>query len=79
MIADPGPVYIKVPRHTNDSGVISMQSKEENQKLLQSLLGQLNEEDKKKLNSILADKTQVEKILNTPQAQEVMKKFKGGK
>ncbi|NLG92157.1 hypothetical protein [Caproiciproducens galactitolivorans] len=56
-----------------------MQSKEENQKLLQSLLKQLSPEDKKKLDSILSDKTQVEKILSTPQAQEMMKKFKGGK
>ncbi|WP_312695351.1 hypothetical protein [Caproiciproducens sp.] len=47
--------------------------------LLESLLGQLSADDRKKLQDVLADKTATEKILNTPQAQELLKKFTGGK
>ncbi|MBW7572855.1 hypothetical protein [Caproiciproducens faecalis] len=56
-----------------------MPNNDAQKQLLESLLGQLNTEDRKKLQDILADKTATEKILSTPQAQELLKKFTGGK
>ena len=55
-----------------------MNQNEKNQ-MINNLLSQLNAEDRAKLNSILSDKTKTEKVLNTPQAKELMKKFMGGK
>lgn len=56
-----------------------MPMNEEQKQLLNSLLGQLSTEDRKKLDSILADKSATEKILSTPEAQQLLQKFKGGK
>lgn len=44
-------------------------------KLFQSLAP----EQRKKVESILADKNQTEKLLNTPQAQALLKKLMGDK
>ncbi len=44
-------------------------------KLFQSL----PPEQRKKVESILADKNQTEKLLNTPQAQALLKKLMGDK
>ena len=41
--------------------------------LLNSLMKRLSESDKKKLESVLADKAECERILNTPEAQKLMK------
>ena len=49
-----------------------------NQELLNSLMKGLSNEDKKKLEKILADKTECERILNTPEAQKLMREL-GGK
>ncbi len=53
-------------------------STQENQKLLESLMQHLSPSDKQKLNSILSDKTACDKILNSPEAQKLMKEL-GGK
>ena len=49
-----------------------------NQKLLNSLMKGLSDADKKKLEKILSDKTECERILNTPEAQKLMREL-GGK
>ncbi len=49
-----------------------------NQKLFNTLMKGLSEEDKKKLEKILSDKTECERILNTPEAQKLMREL-GGK
>lgn len=56
-----------------------MPNNEEQKKLLDSLMNQLSEEDRKKLGSVLADKSATEKILSTPQAQQLLQKLMGGK
>lgn len=56
-----------------------MPNNEDQKQLLNSLLSQLSAEDRKKLEGILADKTATEKILSTPQAQQLLEKFRGGK
>ena len=44
-----------------------------------SLVNNLSAEDKQKLNNILNDKEQLEKVLKSPQAQMLLKLFGGGK
>jgi F0F1-type ATP synthase assembly protein I len=56
-----------------------MPNNEDQKKMLESLMGQLNAEDRRKLESVLADKSATEKILSTPQAQQLLQKLKGGK
>ncbi len=41
------------------------------------LFGSLSQEQQKQVQNILADKTQTEKILQTPQAQALLKKLMG--
>jgi hypothetical protein len=50
----------------------------DNQRLLESLVKRLSPDEKKKLNSILADKSACEKVLRTPEAQQLIRKL-GGK
>lgn len=54
-------------------------SAEDRQKLLQSLMGRLGPKDRERVKALLADKAACEKILNSPEAQDVIRKFKGGK
>jgi hypothetical protein len=42
-----------------------------------ALVGNLSQNDKEKLNQILSDKEELAKILNSPQAQMLLKMFKG--
>lgn len=44
-----------------------------------SLVNNLSNEDKQRLNNILNDKEQLEKVLKSPQAQMLLKLFGGGK
>ncbi len=50
---------------------------EMNQKGVDKLFGSLSQEQQKQVQNILADKTQTEKILQTPQAQALLKKLMG--
>lgn len=45
----------------------------DNRELFNSLVKGLSDEDKKKLQSILSDKAECERILNTPEAQKLMR------
>jgi hypothetical protein len=56
-----------------------MPNNEQQQQLINSLINQLSPDDRQKLEGILSDKTQAQKILSTPQAQELLQKFMGGK
>lgn len=44
-----------------------------------ALIGNLSSKDKEKLNQILQDKSELEKVLKSPQAQMLLKMFGGGK
>ena len=52
--------------------------KNEQQKLLNSLMKQLSPADEAKLQQILNDKDAQKKMLSTPQAQELMRQLCGG-
>ena len=52
--------------------------KNEQQKLLNSLMKQLSPADEAKLQQILNDKDAQKKMLSTPQAQERMRQLFGG-
>jgi hypothetical protein len=56
-----------------------MVNNEERKQLLNSLMSQLSAEDRAKVEGILADKAATQKILSTPQAQELLQKLMGGK
>jgi len=56
-----------------------MPTNDDQKKLLDSLLSQLSAEDRKKLDSVLADKSATEKILSTPEAKQILQKLTGGK
>lgn len=48
-------------------------------KSAEKLYGSLSPEQKKQIERILSDKEQTEKILNTPEAQALLKKLTEGK
>lgn len=50
-----------------------------NRQLAEELMKTLGPEDKKKLDSILADKAATQKILQTPEAQKLLTELLGGK
>ena len=52
--------------------------KNEQQRLLNSLMKQLSPADEAKLQQILNDKDAQKKMLSTPQAQELMRQLFGG-
>lgn len=56
-----------------------MPNNDDQKALLDSLLKQLSSEDRKKLDSVLADKSAAERILSTPEAQQLLQKLTGGK
>ncbi len=45
----------------------------------EKLFGSLSDEDKKRVESILADRKKTEQVLKTPQAQALLKKLMGEK
>ena len=49
-----------------------------NEEKAKEMYRNLSEKDKEKINKILSDKEQLEKILKNPLAAELMKKFSGG-
>lgn len=71
-------VYIQNPQHTMIWGD-SMPNNDDQKQMINSLLSMLSDQDKKTLESILADKTATQRILSTPEAQQLMQKMKGGK
>lgn len=46
---------------------------------VERLFSQLSEKDRQKVEQILADSSKTQQILNTPQAQALMKKLMGDK
>lgn len=49
-----------------------------NEQKAKEMYRNLSEKDKEKINKILSDKEQLEKILKNPLAAELMKKLSGG-
>jgi hypothetical protein len=65
----------------NTNGALSRSALEKAQKTgdASSLINSLSNDDKQKLNRILSDKEELEKLLKSPQAQMLLKLFSGGK
>ena len=56
-----------------------MQDFADKQPLIDSLLKKLGPEDRKKVESLLSDKAACQQILNTPEAQKLIRELTGGK
>ena len=54
-------------------------SADDRQKLLDSLMSRLGPKDRERVKALLADRAACERILNSPEAQDAIRKFKGGK
>lgn len=48
-------------------------------KNISDLLNNLNKTDSEKVKEVLSDKNSISKLLSSPKAQELLKKFLGGK
>ena len=65
----------------NSGGALSREALEKAQKTgdASSLIDSLSSKDKQKLNQLLSDKNELEKVLKSPQAQMLLKLLSGGK
>ena len=57
----------------------SIKNKKSNEETKEYLMKNLSENQSKKLNEVLSDKSALEKLLSSPKAQELLKKFTEGK
>jgi hypothetical protein len=56
-----------------------MQNNAENNQLLETLMKKLSPEDRARVKALLSDRQACEKILSSPEAQDIIRRFKGGK
>ncbi len=62
-----------------DEIINNIKSKKSNDEAQEYLKNNLSAEQNRKLKEILSDKNALEKLLSTPKAQELLKKFTEGK
>ena len=62
-----------------DEIINSIKSKKSNEEAQEYLKNNLSSEQNRKLKEVLSDKKALEKLLSTPKAQELLKKFTEGK
>ncbi len=62
-----------------DELINNIKSKKTNKETQDYLMNNLSTEQNRKLKEILSDKKAIEKLLSTPKAQELLKKFKENK
>lgn len=58
-----------------DEIINNIKSKKTNEETKDYLMQNLNENQSKKLKEVLSDKSALEKLLSSPKAQELLKKF----
>ncbi len=58
-----------------DEIINNIKSKKSNEETKDYLMQNLNENQSKKLKEVLSDKSALEKLLSSPKAQELLKKF----
>lgn len=58
-----------------DEIVNNLKKQKDNKDAQDYLMGKLNESQSKKLKEVMSDKSALEKMLSTPQAKEILKKF----
>ena len=62
-----------------DEIVEKMKNQKDNKEAQDFLMKKLNPSQSKKLQEVISDRNALEKMLSTPQAQELLKKFMGDK
>lgn len=62
-----------------DEIVEKMKNQKDNKEAQDFLMKKLNPTQNKKLQEVMSDRNALEKMLSTPQAQELLKKFMGDK
>lgn len=56
-----------------------MQDSTEKDQLIHALMNRLGSKDRERVKALLSDKKACEKILNSPEAQDLIRQLKGGK
>ena len=62
-----------------DEIVEKMKNQKDNKEAQDCLMKKLNPTQSKKLQEVMSDRNALEKMLSTPQAQELLRKFMGDK
>ena len=71
--------YIKTDIFRNSIKSVVRAMENHNQESTERLLKSLSPEQQKQVQNILSDKNKTAEILNSPQAQAILKKLTGGK
>jgi mannitol/fructose-specific phosphotransferase system IIA component (Ntr-type) len=72
-------VVVSMSNKNFDEIINNIKSKKSNDEAQEYLKNNLSAEQNRKLKEILSDKNALEKLLSTPKAQELLKKFTEGK
>lgn len=68
-------VVVSMSNKNFDEIINNIKSKKSNEETKDYLMKNLNENQSKKLKEVLSDKSALEKLLATPKAQELLKRF----
>lgn len=68
-------VVFSMSNNNFDEIVNNLKKQKDNKDAQDYLMGKLNESQSKKLKEVMSDKSALEKMLSTPQAKEILKKF----
>lgn len=72
-------VVFSMNNNNFDEIVEKMKNQKDNKEAQDFLMKKLNPTQNKKLQEVMSDRNALEKMLSTPQAQELLKKFMGDK
>ena len=68
-------VVVSMSNKNFDEIIDNIKSKKSNEETQEYLMKNLSAEQNQKLKEILSDRKSIEKLLSTPKAQELLKKF----
>ncbi len=69
-------VVVSMSNKNFDEIINNIKSKKSNEETQEYLMKNLSSEQNKKLKEVLNDKEAIKKLLSTPKAQELLKKFR---
>ena len=72
-------VVVSMSNRNFDEIINDIKSKKSKEETQEYLMKNLSSEQNQKLKEILSDRKSIEKLLSTPKAQELLKKFTEGK
>lgn len=72
-------VVFSMSKNNFDEIVEKMKNQKDNKEAQDFLMKKLNPTQSKKLQEVMSDRNALEKMLSTPQAQELLRKFMGDK